>query len=61
MTGYDPNCNNCFKCLTCKGNGWIEQTRNVDAKKFGVIKEKVTCPTCNGAGGRLGAGPHNHR
>jgi hypothetical protein len=33
----------------------------VDPKKFAVIKEKVTCPTCNGVGGKPGAGPHNHK
>lgn len=61
MPGYDPNCPNCFKCMTCRGDGTVMQTRNVDPKNFKVITERVTCPTCNGVGGKPGAGSHNHR
>jgi hypothetical protein len=59
MAGYNPNCGNCFKCLTCRGNGTIEQTRGDLSKK--VWKERVTCPTCRGVGGKPGAGAHSHR
>jgi len=59
MPGYNPNCNNCFKCLTCHGDGTIDMTRSVGPGK--VIKERVTCPTCKGAGGKPGAGPHDHK
>jgi hypothetical protein len=31
MTGYKPNCDNCFKCGTCRGNGTIEETRSGQA------------------------------
>ena len=31
---YNPNCKNCFKCMTCQGNGWIYTTRMVDPKKL---------------------------
>lgn len=58
MPGYNPNCDNCFKCLTCRGNGSLEETRSDRGK---VWKERVTCRTCNGVGGKPGAGTHNHR
>ena len=57
MPGYNPNCPNCFKCLTCKGNGSLEETRMSGGK---VWKERVTCRTCGGRGGKPGAGSHNH-
>jgi DnaJ-class molecular chaperone len=58
MAGYDPSCPNCHRCGTCRGDGTVEETRSDSGK---VWKERVTCRTCNGVGGRAGAGPHNHR
>jgi DnaJ-class molecular chaperone len=57
MPGYSPNCDNCFKCLTCRGDGTIHETRQADGR---VWKERVTCPTCRGVGGKPGAGAHDH-
>lgn len=57
MPGYDPSCQNCFKCMTCKGDGTVERTRS---ERGQVIKERVTCSTCGGVGGKPGAGTHNH-
>lgn len=59
MTGYNPRCNNCFKCGTCKGDGTIYETRS-DGKLDKVWKERVTCKTCKGVGGKPGAGTHDH-
>lgn len=58
MPGYNPNCDNCFKCMTCRGDGTIYETR---MERGIVIKERVTCRTCNGVGGKPGAGQHSHR
>lgn len=58
MPGYDPNCDNCFKCLTCRGDGTVITTRMERGK---VFTERVTCHTCNGAGGKPGTGRHDHR
>jgi nucleoside phosphorylase len=58
MPGYNPNCNNCFKCLTCKGDGTIMLARSDRGKAW---RERVTCPTCKGVGGKPGAGAHDHR
>lgn len=60
MTGYNPRCSNCFKCGTCKGDGTIYETRS-DGKLDKVWKERVTCKTCQGVGGKPGAGAHDHR
>jgi len=57
MASYDPNCPNCFKCLVCRGNGTVDETRMSNGK---VWKERVTCKTCGGRGGKPGAGKHNH-
>jgi DnaJ-class molecular chaperone len=57
VRGYNPNCSNCFKCMTCRGDGTVMQTRSDRGK---VWKERATCPTCKGVGGKPGAGPHNH-
>lgn len=27
MPGYSPVCDNCFKCMTCRGNGYVDETR----------------------------------
>ncbi len=58
MPGYNPKCNSCFKCMTCKGDGTVYTTRS---ERGQVIRERATCHTCKGAGGRPGAGSHNHR
>lgn len=63
MAGYNPSCNNCFKCGTCRGNGTIRETRS-GQKPDGTYAhwyETVTCKTCQGVGGKPGAGAHNHR
>lgn len=57
MAGYDPNCDNCFKCLYCRGDGTIYETRSHDGE---LSQRRVTCPECNGAGGKPGAGEHDH-
>lgn len=58
MPGYDPNCDNCFKCMTCRGDGTIMVAKMDRGIGYRV---RETCPTCKGAGGKPGAGPHNHR
>jgi DnaJ-class molecular chaperone len=58
MPGYNPNCNNCFKCMTCKGDGTVMTTKS---DRGIVYRERVTCSTCNGVGGKPGAGQHDHR
>lgn len=57
LPGYDPNCQNCFKCLTCRGDGTVYETRSDGGE---VWKERVTCRTCAGRGGKPGAGMHDH-
>lgn len=58
MPGYDPNCDNCFKCFTCKGTGVVKRTR-MDRGIAYYVDE--TCSGCRGAGGNPGAGQHKHR
>ncbi|NES16165.1 MULTISPECIES: hypothetical protein [Micromonospora] len=58
MPTYEPNCDNCFKCIPCKGTGVVKRTR-MDRGKAYYVDE--TCPTCRGVGGKPGAGHHNHR
>ncbi len=58
MPSYDPRCDNCFKCLICRGNGVVKTTR-MDRGKAYYVDE--TCKTCRGVGGKPGAGSHNHR
>lgn len=58
MPGYSPVCDNCFKCMTCRGNGYVDETRMSNGK---VFTERVTCKTCRGVGGKPGAGAHDHR
>lgn len=62
MTGYNPNCDNCFKRATCRGDGTIQEVRSGQAPdgSYKHWKERVTCPTCRGVGGKAGAGKHNH-
>jgi DnaJ-class molecular chaperone len=57
MAGYNPNCNNCFKCVTCKGEGWVNKPKMDGTRAY---YERATCTACNGAGGKPGAGTHNH-
>jgi len=58
MTGYNPRCDNCFKCLTCKGDGTVKMPK---MDRGIAYYERVTCPTCRGVGGKPGAGKHSHR
>lgn len=58
MAGYSPNCNNCFKCMTCRGEGYVDEPRVSGEKAW---RERVTCKTCRGVGGKPGAGKHDHR
>lgn len=60
MQGYDPNCDNCFKCLTCRGDGTVMEPK-VDPESGKAWRERATCPTCKGVGGKAGAGKHDHR
>lgn len=62
MPGYNPRCGNCFKCMTCRGNGSYEETRSGQRPDgtYAVWKETVTCRTCGGRGGKPGAGSHDH-
>ena len=60
MAGYDPNCDNCFKCLVCKGNGYVDEAF-VDPDNGQAGRKRVTCTTCGGAGGKPGRGAHPHR
>lgn len=57
MPGYNPRCDNCFRCMTCHGDGTVNETRQ-DGGKVHVVR--VTCRTCNGVGGKPGAGKHDH-
>jgi hypothetical protein len=58
MPGYNPNCQNCMKCFTCRGDGTIMLAKSDRGKAW---KERVTCPTCKGVGGKPAAGKHDHR
>jgi DnaJ-class molecular chaperone len=44
-------------CMSCRGNGHVDETRMENGK---VWKERVTCKQCRGAGGKPGAGKHDH-
>jgi hypothetical protein len=46
MLGYNPNCDNYFKCLTCKGEGNLLEAESGSGN---VWKEQVTC---NGVRGK---------
>jgi hypothetical protein len=63
MAGYNPNCDNCFKCGTCRGEGTIMKpvSRRKPDGTYVHERERVTCPTCKGVGGKVGAGSHDHR
>lgn len=50
MANYDPSCPNCHRCSRCNGNGSIDDHN----------KGRVTCPACNGVGGKPGPGEHRH-
>ena len=58
MPGYDPNCDNCFRCVVCKGDGTVQMPK-MDGERAYYVRE--TCSACNGAGGKPGAGRHDHR
>lgn len=57
MPGYDPRCPNCHRCSRCQGDGTVKERRYDSGKSY---EERVTCPSCNGRGGSVGPGPHNH-
>lgn len=63
MPGYDPRCGNCHTCMKCRGSGIVVNvTYELDWKGKQVrVERRETCPSCRGAGGRSGVGPHNHR
>lgn len=58
MPGYNPNCPNCHRCPKCRGDGTVYIVKYVNNKED---KRRETCPSCNGVGGRVGVGPHDHR
>ncbi len=39
MPGYSPVCDHSFECMTCRGNGWVDETRVAKGK---VFTERVT-------------------
>jgi DnaJ-class molecular chaperone len=59
MPGYNPRCDNCYKCSVCGGDGTVQEAKSGGNGKF--YYERVTCKTCNGVGGKVGAGKHDHR
>jgi hypothetical protein len=63
MAGYNPRCDNCFKCMTCRGNGVVDAPTSGQGGdgRYRHWMERKTCPTCRGVGGRPGAGKHDHR
>lgn len=63
MTGYDPSCGNCHRCAKCRGDGTVIQVSyEKDWKGNQVrVERRVTCSSCNGVGGKVGVGPHDHR
>jgi hypothetical protein len=54
MAGYNPTCNSCYLCMTCRGAGTITSTGGDVAPggKWVVWHEKKECPTCKGVGGK---------
>ncbi len=63
MPGYNPSCGNCHRCAKCRGDGTVQVVtyeRNHKGQECRV-ERRQTCPSCNGVGGRVGVGPHNHR
>lgn len=55
MAGYNPSCPNCRKCMTCRGNGTIKETksgRKPDGS-WAHWHDTVTCRTCSGRGGHV--------
>ncbi|MFT4126852.1 MAG: hypothetical protein QM662_11550 [Gordonia sp. (in: high G+C Gram-positive bacteria)] len=63
MAGYNPRCNNCHTCMSCRGNGTVMVPRRVKSSD-GKMREQTireTCPRCHGVGGWVGVGKHDHR
>ncbi|MFZ2239411.1 MAG: hypothetical protein WAV90_07670 [Gordonia amarae] len=64
MPGYNPRCGNCHTCAKCRGDGTVNVTRAVRSSDDGKMRQQTTretCPGCNGVGGKVGVGPHDHR
>lgn len=63
MAGYYPPCPNCHTCQKCRGEGTIiKVTYEIgEGRKQYRKEERKTCPSCNGVGGRVGVGKHDHR
>lgn len=63
MPGYDPRCNNCFRCSTCHGEGTVQVAKSGrgESGKPEFWYERATCSSCRGAGGKPGSGKHDHR
>lgn len=53
MAGYNPSCSSCRKCMTCRGNGTVKETKSGQkgSGSWAHWHETVTCRTCNGRGG----------
>lgn len=53
MASYDPKCNSCRMCMTCRGNGTVRETQSGQRPDgtYAVWYETATCRTC---GGRCG-------
>lgn len=63
MPGYDPRCANCHRCGKCNGDGSLIVPRYDRNWKGETVRidERQTCPSCNGRGGSVGVGRHDHR
>ncbi len=63
MPGYNPSCGNCHRCAKCRGDGTVTEVKYEKDYRGKQLRTEVrkTCPSCNGVGGRVGVGPHDHR
>ena len=54
MAGYNPSCSDCQTCMTCRGNGFVEEPVAYDAPGGSNYyrKERKTCSRCDGVGGK---------
>lgn len=53
MANYEPTCDACRKCMTCRGNGTIKEAQSGERPdgSYATWYEIVTCRTCGGRGG----------